>query len=176
MQVDARLQRTLLWLAVAVPATCVFGYFGWPTPWRYDRLTLGDKTYPVRTHRVSERAEMFTNDGWERVGGGADAPSVSRPAVKLTPEEVGAIQGTMNITSEGKLHFDLHNGTERELIELQVDVFIGPIGNVEATRRRYKIPVSLGKPFSAVFLYVPCGCKVRSGETYTWQFVGAIGS
>lgn len=37
-----------------------FAYWVWPTPWRYDHV----REIPIRTHRVTDRAQMFRGD-WE---------------------------------------------------------------------------------------------------------------
>ena len=56
-------------LVAAVFLLAAFAWFVWPTPWRYARL--GQQ--PVRTHRVTSRAELLTTAGWE---------VLERPAVR----------------------------------------------------------------------------------------------
>ena len=39
--------------------------FVWPTRWRYDHMTVGQDTYPVRIDRFSGHADiLLPGDGW----------------------------------------------------------------------------------------------------------------
>ena len=39
--------------------------FVWPTRWRYDHMTVGDDTYPVRIDRISGHADiLLPGEGW----------------------------------------------------------------------------------------------------------------
>ena len=56
--------RLLKWAAPIV-AFLAFVLYVWPTPYRFDHVTVENDTYPVRIHRVTGRAEMLTpDDGW----------------------------------------------------------------------------------------------------------------
>jgi len=42
-----------------------FALFVWPSRWRYDRMTVGDDTYPVRIDRFNGHADiLLPGDGW----------------------------------------------------------------------------------------------------------------
>jgi hypothetical protein len=42
-----------------------FALFVWPTRWRYDHMTVGQDTYPVRIDRLSGHADiLLPGDGW----------------------------------------------------------------------------------------------------------------
>jgi hypothetical protein len=42
-----------------------FAMFVWPTRWRYDHMTVGDDTYPVRIDRISGHADiLLPGEGW----------------------------------------------------------------------------------------------------------------
>lgn len=53
--------------ALAV-ACLMIGIFFWPTLYRYDQLTSGTKTVPVRINRVTGNAQFLTIYGWRHVG------------------------------------------------------------------------------------------------------------
>jgi hypothetical protein len=56
--------RFIAWLAALV-LFAAFAAFVWPTQWRYDKMTIGDDTYPVRIHRVTGHADvLLPGDGW----------------------------------------------------------------------------------------------------------------
>ena len=41
------------------------GFFVWPTVWRYDQVKMQAGTFPVRIHRVTDRAEILLGPrGW----------------------------------------------------------------------------------------------------------------
>ncbi|MBI1796187.1 MAG: hypothetical protein HYR74_03955 [Candidatus Eisenbacteria bacterium] len=42
-----------------------FAAFVWPTQWRYDHITIGNDTYPVRIQRMTGHADiLLPGDGW----------------------------------------------------------------------------------------------------------------
>jgi hypothetical protein len=48
---------TALFAALAV--------FAWPTRWRYDHMTVGEDTYPVRIDRITGHADiLLPGEGW----------------------------------------------------------------------------------------------------------------
>ena len=56
-----RILRVLFVTALLV----AFAAYVWPTPWRYDHMTVGDDTYPVRIHRITGHADvLLPGDGW----------------------------------------------------------------------------------------------------------------
>ena len=43
----------------------MFVAFVWPTRWRYDHMTVGDDTYPVRMDRITGHADiLLPGEGW----------------------------------------------------------------------------------------------------------------
>ena len=59
-----RILRVLLVTAVLVAIAA----FVWPTRWRYDHMTVGNDTYPVRIHRITGHADvLLPGDGWTPV-------------------------------------------------------------------------------------------------------------
>jgi hypothetical protein len=52
--------------AVLVAALlAAFALYVWPTRWRYDHMTVGDDTYPVRIHRFTGHAYiLLPGEGW----------------------------------------------------------------------------------------------------------------
>ena len=57
----ASLVRALIALLLLV----AFALFVWPTRWRYDHMTVGQDSYPVRIDRISGHADiLLPGDGW----------------------------------------------------------------------------------------------------------------
>lgn len=44
----------------------VFMLVVWPTPYRYDHISLGPKTYPVRVNRFTGTVEKLGFNGWTK--------------------------------------------------------------------------------------------------------------
>lgn len=51
-----------MWVVVAVGIA--FGFFIWPTPYRYDHMIRGGNSYPVRTNRLTGAADFLEWHGW----------------------------------------------------------------------------------------------------------------
>ena len=60
--------RSWRWYSKVLFALLVvaFAYWVWPTPWRYDHTQVGRLHLPVRTHRITGRAEMLSGTTWEQ--------------------------------------------------------------------------------------------------------------
>lgn len=55
-------RNQLIWVLCAV---VLFACFGWPTPYRYDRMSVhGGISYPVRISRITGEAQYLTPIGW----------------------------------------------------------------------------------------------------------------
>jgi hypothetical protein len=83
---------------IAVLVVGLFGWFVWPTRYRYDHLKFGQMNLPVRIDRFSGRAEALYPSGWETLGHTTDTiPSgapVGEPAPPTGPIHEGATNGT----------------------------------------------------------------------------------
>ena len=56
--------RAIRFLVLAA-VLIAFGVFVWPSRWRYDKMTVGEDTYPVRIDRISGHAYiLLPGDGW----------------------------------------------------------------------------------------------------------------
>jgi hypothetical protein len=72
----------ILKLLLVTVVIAAFAAFAWPTRWRYDKMTVGEDTYPVRIDRITGHADiLLPGDGWTPAedagdldGGGQDAP------------------------------------------------------------------------------------------------------
>lgn len=122
---------------------------------------------------MTDRTEILLGpSGWVHASDESGAPS-DRPLVALSPEEIGKIQGTLEITNYGWLEFSLHNGTNRQLREMVVELLIDAQGAQEMTKRDYKLPVHKGDPLSAFTINAKCGCQLLKGQGYSWRILGA---
>ena len=53
-----------------------FASFVWPTRWRYDHMTVGDDTYPVRIDRITGHADiLLPGEGWTPAEDASDVDS-----------------------------------------------------------------------------------------------------
>jgi len=65
---------------IAVFVLAVFVLFVWPTRWRYDHMTVGQDTYPVRIDRLSGHADiLLPGDGWTPAEDASDMGSEEQP-------------------------------------------------------------------------------------------------
>lgn len=68
------LLRVIRWLVLLL-VLFAFAAVVWPTPYRYDHVSLDGDVYPVRINRVTGDADMLTpDDGWVPMGGDSDTP------------------------------------------------------------------------------------------------------
>jgi hypothetical protein len=56
-------QKAVLWIGV-VAAILLFLLLIWPTLYSYDRMTVAGTVFPVRTDRLTGKAEFLTSSGW----------------------------------------------------------------------------------------------------------------
>ncbi len=64
-------------------AFAIVAWFIWPTPYRYDRITLKGETHPIRIGRFTGEAEILFMDGWHST----KAEQERQAAVALTQAE-----------------------------------------------------------------------------------------
>jgi hypothetical protein len=159
-------------LVVAVLLVALgLGYFVWPTPWRYDQMTTGSGTFPVRTHRITDRAEILLGPrGWVHAG---NEPQSDKPLRTLSEEEISKVQGTLAITNYGWLDLSLHNGTDRKIRELLVELILDAHGGQPIERREYRLPVYAGEPLTAFAVKAACGCQIAQGQGFSWRILSA---
>ncbi len=61
---SGRLGTYLVWTVVLLLAAAAVT-FVWPTPWRWDHMTVDGNVVPVRIHRITHHADMLLpDDGW----------------------------------------------------------------------------------------------------------------
>ena len=76
----------VLRLLIVTALCAAFALFVWPGRWRYDKMTVGEDTYPVRIDRISGHADiLLPGDGWTPAedagdldGNGPDLPEGNR--------------------------------------------------------------------------------------------------
>jgi hypothetical protein len=80
-------------LLILIVAAFVAGILFWPTLYRYDKMTVGGGTFPVRTNRVTGYTEFFRGGEWvpER---GSERARKGRP---LPPQELLKLTGNANL-------------------------------------------------------------------------------
>lgn len=85
---NVRLRWLLVgWLAT-LSAVLAFAWFIWPTPYGYDRMSVGSSgSFPVRIHRLTGRSQVLYPSGWKEVPGGPSETWDAR-AIKATLEKV----------------------------------------------------------------------------------------
>lgn len=69
--------RRFVSVTLALLLLALFAAFVWPTPWRFDHMTVDGNVVPVRIHRVTGSADMLLPDeGWVPVEAPADGSAV----------------------------------------------------------------------------------------------------
>lgn len=95
------------WVAPIFLLTVVvsFGWFVWPTRYRYDRL----QDIPVRIDRLSGRAEGLGGRGWFPLKG-ADEATFNK---ELPASEVAKLRGQCQIDNDiNRIECDIYNGSD----------------------------------------------------------------
>jgi len=107
------------WKIAALGGVLAFLVLVWPTPYRYDRLTVGPASFPVRINRVTGSTQILEPGGWQK------APKPRHE--ELLP--IGALEkirlGQANWSSQ-QLRFQLYNGSDYSLSEVTLKVTAYP--------------------------------------------------
>jgi hypothetical protein len=75
----------------AVIVCLLFVLFVWPTLYRYDKLTLGGNSLPVRTNRITGTGEIFHPGGyWQKRSAPEQPqqPTMNKPSYNSTPDDI----------------------------------------------------------------------------------------
>jgi hypothetical protein len=155
-----------LWVSVGVLVLLVLGVTVWPTIYRYDHMTDGKTTVPVRIHRLTGEAEFF-NGQWRR------AP---RPPSDVPSQVLAQVTGRAGFDRD-RFRGTLYNGSDWHIEEVTIRITAkNSWGGVEWVRD-FRAFLSSG---------LSIGLSARSTSTFSieigevaqsvdWQVVGAKG-
>lgn len=127
-------------LPLAVACVLCFGYFAWPTPWRYDSLKRGERTVMVRTHRLTSTVQELGRSGWITLGAssasGLAGPVQIAPEQEIPPSDATALDGVLETSGE-RLRLSLHNGSAWTVTRVSVTVLAE--GGPSRAAREYQL-------------------------------------
>jgi len=160
---------------VGICASILFALLVWPTIYRYDHMDLGQGvSYPVRTNRVTGRAEVLYQDGWY-------APKKSTaPAAEqdLPQEQLVHLHGKATVTPTGHLHLNVYNGSRFIVREVQIEFSLRNSENYELWDRSYRLISGFGsvEPEATSEFGASLGSPVEKDELWDCKIVGAKGT
>lgn len=92
----------------------------WPTLYRYDRVTEGGDTHPIRTHRLSGKTyQLSPTEGWIDT-----SSSGSYSKTPVPRKELAKLDGEMSISDDSRMEVEIYNGTSRALSSIRVEVIV----------------------------------------------------
>ncbi len=146
----------------------------------YEYSNLVEKngaSYPVRTHRITGRAEIFggewnvANKGWvaELIENTQPSSTVESTADKtLPPEEISKLAGEFVLTNTGFIEAEIYNGTNHAIRSVVIGLSVINDGDNAPTTRRYKLtpsyPYDQADPLQATSFKVNAGIRVAEKQ------------
>lgn len=179
MSLSAPSQRLAALAALGV--VLAFAWFVWPTPYRYDRLSLGRGiSYPVRIARASGHGEVLRENGWEPLGTAPETRPAQAPVERtLTPSELRILTAQAHISAWNDLVVQVYNGSELAISDVAVEVVVYEQGR-EVKRKQY--PMQRGvypdfelQPHTAGHYSFPLDITIQPPQEWSWSIVSAKG-
>jgi hypothetical protein len=107
------------WKIAALSGALAFLVLVWPTAYRYNRITLGPESLPVRINRLTGGTEILRVEGWRPVPRYGKEKSLPTSALSKLRIE----QGEWSIQ---RLKFQLYSGSEFSVDRIIVKVQVYP--------------------------------------------------
>ena len=159
----------VIFIAVLV-ATVIYV---WPTPWRYEHLTLKGSSHPVRIHRVTGKTEVLYQEGWESVDA-EPLPTTPAQDLRLPIDALRRVEkGQLQITNYGWIEAEIYNGNERRIREVRVRLIVVNPNGSEEINREYNLSTSLGEPLQSSKFSANCGCNLEKEQRMRWSITQA---
>jgi hypothetical protein len=105
-------------IAIICATVILIGILFWPTLYRYDRMTLGRNTLPVRTHRVTGYTEYFLNGKWIPQEG----QQSSKKSKMLPLDERIKVTGNAGLNGDGSFSGKVYNGSSWTITDMIIRV------------------------------------------------------
>ena len=173
------LQKAVLGIGFVV-SMLLFLLLVWPTPYRYDHMTVQGNVLPVKTYRLTGKTEFLTPSGWREV----DERSNGRQEEQLPSQDLAKITGTYqieNIGKDGRITFQAYNGTEWTVttIRIEIDVTHGD-WHTDDFPRLYDLsptyPYTHLPPCKSGEFTTDLGFQLQQGDTRSFRIVSARGT
>ena len=156
----------------------IIGFVFWPTMYRYDRLTGGNVSVPMRTNRITGVTQVFWQGDWRTTGSQAASGSAGAEDQRLPATEQALLTGEGSFGYSGRGYqttgfgVSLYNGSAWIVnrVVLRVSA-IEPAGGVRWSRR-FSETTSIG-PLSTQYLHIELGGD--DGAIARWQVEEAYG-
>ena len=107
--------------ATLATTAAIFAITVWPTWYRYDHITLGQTTLPVRTNRFTGQSEVLYTTGWQKA---TSTTQETRDTERALPaEELRKVTGKGGWCAlPDAFCIDLYNGSKWKLTELSINI------------------------------------------------------
>ena len=112
------MKKILLIASLIFIGLLLFGYFVYPTRYRYDHIKIGQNDLPMRTDRVTGKTEVFMMTGWID-----QSPKPGKPEIQLAPWDIAKITGTAAFSTQ-YFDFQAYNGTPFVLSEVTIAITV----------------------------------------------------
>lgn len=152
----------------------LFGWFVWPTKYRYDRLRIEGSELPVRIHRVTGEADYLSpiGDGWikNEKPTAVTAPPAAVDLGKLTPYQ---LTGKAGIFLDD-ISVDLYNSTAHTVQQITVQIEVKNLDGNVAIFRQYNLTGQC-PPLTSSTFRGRLGFTPASNQKWSWTIVNARG-
>lgn len=162
--------------------------------YEYTSIQQNQNTYPVRTHRITGKTEIYggswleSDSGWLaeladrliKLGKADQAESTPIEApLTLSPKDLRKLTGEM-VIKYGHLEVMLHNGTDRIIKEITIGVLVKDSKGEERISRDYRLsPYSDAfgaKPLTVTEFGGTAGFEPEKGDEIKWKIKSATAS
>lgn len=149
-------------------------WFVWPTPYVYDQVTDKSTTTPIRTHRITGKAEQFyLNHGWVEIGDHTE--SIPAKSANLTDEEVKKLEGNLVLTNYGWIEANFYNGTDKTVSSVILHLEVSDSKGANKLSRNYKLSTTDGAPLRSSKYIVEAGFTLSKGDSMRGKIISATG-
>jgi hypothetical protein len=144
-----------------------WGIFFWPTLYRYDRITVGSASIPIRSHRITGATEVYRGTQW------VPEKNSDRP---VPPEVLASLNGNADlspsfVSSGSTLSGDLYNGSSWQISEITIRLAAVAADRSATWTRDFSEELYL-RPRSSAHFIISTG---PASAPFTWTVVAAKG-
>jgi len=136
-----REKNTIIICTIVCITLIICGILFWPTLYRYDKIKLGDDTFPFRVNRITGYTEiLWVNDGWRAV-------RAEKVIKTMHHEEMAKITRIGDFDGKGHYKFDIYNGTVWTIRKIRLSIGLKDNQGKDKWQRIYETSVNI-QPFS----------------------------
>jgi hypothetical protein len=153
---------------VVIPLLCAviaFGWFVWPSRYRYDHMSIRGTMLPVRIDRLSGKTEVLRLDGWNDISPRGGEESAELPASELARLQISGTYGYECV------NLALYNGSGWRVRELTAGIGVRDRTGKELFFRDYLFRSSSDcSPLTSGAFSANTGHHLAVDAGQTWYF------